>query len=162
MKKYLTLAFTLVLTLGVFAPQAAFAVDCSIIGDPVCGTGNHCNTTAGLCEPNVTGGAGGGGTGGLNTSRLQAFATSISSLINNVAVPLLTAVAFIVFLWGVFNYFILGGADDEKRTKGRTFVMYGIIGFVLIFSIWGIVNVAVSLLDVGTGVRPAGLPYPTL
>lgn len=103
-----------------------------------------------------------GGGGGLNTSVLQSWEQSIVFFINNVLVPLLTAIAFIVFLWGVFNYFIWGADNEEKRKEGKTFVMYGIIGFVIIFSLWGLVNVGISLLNVGTGGRPAGLPYPTL
>ena len=36
-----------------------------------------------------------------------------------VAVPLIFAVAFIVFIWGVFKFFILGGGNEEQREGGR-------------------------------------------
>ena len=81
--------------------------------------------------------------------------------VNFVLVPILMAVAFIVFLWGVFNYFILGAANDEKRKEGRQFVLWGIIGFVIIMSIWGLVNIVKDTLVPSTAgsTRPN---YPTL
>ena len=102
---------------------------------------------------------GGGGAGGVNTGKLQSLAGTITSLVNSILVPLLTAIAFLVFLFGVFNYFILGGAEDEKRKTGRQFVLYGIIGFVLIFSLWGLVNVGVDVFNLGGQTHA---PYPKL
>ncbi len=62
-------------------------------------------------------------------------------LINNVAIPFLFAVAFIVFIWGVFQYFIAGGADEEKRDTGKQLMLWGIIGFFVMVSVWGLVNI---------------------
>ncbi len=99
----------------------------------------------------------------LNTSRLAGFANDIKFFINDILVPLLTAVAFIVFLWGVYNYFIKGGDSDKNHEEGKQFVLYGVIGFVIIFSLWGLVNVGVELLNVGVGPRSdSTLPYPKL
>lgn len=83
---------------------------------------------------------------------------SFINFINGYVVPLIFAVAFVVFLWGVFQYFIAGGASDEGREKGRQFIMYGIIGFVLMFSIWGIVSVLYYSLGFNSNARP---PLPT-
>jgi hypothetical protein len=92
----------------------------------------------------------------MNTvsSDIQSFIT----FINGYVVPLIFAVAFVVFIWGVFQYFIAGGASDEGREKGRQFIMYGIIGFVLMFSIWGIVSVLYYSLGFNSNARP---PLPT-
>jgi hypothetical protein len=51
----------------------------------------------------------------------------------------------------VFYYFILGGADTEKRQTGRSFVMYGVLGFVVIISLWGIVAVVAELFNLSGG-----------
>jgi hypothetical protein len=83
---------------------------------------------------------------------------SLITFINGYVVPLIFAVAFVVFLWGVFQYFIAGGASDEGREKGRQFIMYGIIGFVLMFSIWGIVSVLYHSFGFDSNARP---PIPT-
>ena len=78
-------------------------------------------------------------------------------LINNVAVPVVFALAFIVFIWGVFNYFIAGGHDEEKRDKGKQLMLYGIIGFFVMVSVWGLVNILVGSVDLENE-GPADLP----
>jgi hypothetical protein len=84
---------------------------------------------------------------------------TIIGYINHVFVPLLFAVAFIVFLYGVFKYFILGGDEAENHKTGATYVMYGIIGFAIMVSVWGLVNIAVNIF----GLDLVGPPsYPTL
>jgi small-conductance mechanosensitive channel len=99
----------------------------------------------------------------LNIALLDTYSQQIVAFINFVLVPLLTAVAFITFLYGVFNYFIRGADNSEKRSEGSMFVLYGVIGFVIIFSLWGLVNVGVSVLGVPTGGRnDTTLPYPKL
>ncbi len=69
---------------------------------------------------------------------------NVVAIINGVLVPAIFALAFIVFIWGMFKYFILGGADEETRDKGKQLTIYGIIGFVLMLSLWGLVNVVAS------------------
>ncbi|OGG40892.1 hypothetical protein A2118_00975 [Candidatus Kaiserbacteria bacterium GWA2_50_9] len=77
---------------------------------------------------------------GINTTGILRYSTGIGGVINNILVPVLMAIAFIVFLWGVYKYFILGAADEKSRTDGRQFTLWGIIGFVVIFSLWAFVN----------------------
>lgn len=85
------------------------------------------------------------------------FFFSIIQFIDLIVVPLIFSLAFLAFLWGVFRFFIAGGADKEKREEGRKFVMWGIIGFVIMFSLWGIVNLLVNSLGFDNNSRP-GLP----
>ncbi len=73
-----------------------------------------------------------------NVQDLAAFAIN---LINNVAVPLIFALAFLVFIWGVFQYFIAGAGNEEKRDTGKQFMLYGIIGFFVMISVWGLVRI---------------------
>ena len=68
----------------------------------------------------------------------------VIGLINNIAVPVIFALAFIVFIWGVFTYFIAGGSDEEKRGKGRSLMLYGLLGFFVMVSVWGLVNILVG------------------
>lgn len=79
-------------------------------------------------------------------------------LINAVVVPLIFAIAFLTFIWGVYQYLIAGAADAEKRDKGRNFIIYGIIGFFIMVSVWGLVNVVVRTFGFGAESRP---PLPT-
>ena len=79
-------------------------------------------------------------------------------MVNDYIVPLIFAVAFIVFIWGVFQYFIAGGADEEKRKKGKELVVYGLIGFVLMFCLWGIVTVVQNTLGFSDSTTMPKLP----
>ncbi len=65
----------------------------------------------------------------------------IIGLINNVAVPVVFALAFIVFIWGVFQVFIIGANDEAAKEKGRALMLYGLIGFFVMVSVWGLVHI---------------------
>jgi len=74
--------------------------------------------------------------------------TGIIGVINTIVVPIIGALMFLFFIWGVVNYFFLHSADETKRKEGREFVLWGILGIVLFFSIWGIVNLLLSTLGI--------------
>ena len=77
----------------------------------------------------------------VDADSVGSIGRDVISLINNVLVPLVFAIAFIVFIWGVFQYFIMGGADEEKRENGKSLMLWGIIGFFVMVSVWGLVNI---------------------
>jgi len=88
------------------------------------------------------------------------YSGDIIDIINGLFLPVLMAVAFITFLWGVYQYFILGASDEKSRTTGRQFVMWGIVGFVVILSVWGLVGLVGSTFNLSPGgVAPA---YPLI
>ena len=88
---------------------------------------------------------------GINIAYLQYYSRSVIDIINRLFVPVLLAIAFITFLWGVYNYFILGATDEKNRADGRQFVLWGIIGFAVIFSIWGLVNIVSGTFNLPHG-----------
>jgi heme/copper-type cytochrome/quinol oxidase subunit 4 len=69
---------------------------------------------------------------------------SIASLVDSAVIPLLYALAFILFLIGMVRFFFMGG--EEQRQKGRVFMLWGIIGFVVLFSVWSIVRLFLGIL----------------
>jgi hypothetical protein len=96
-----------------------------------------------------------------DTTGLDNLGTVLLSLIyfiDRYVVPLVFALAFIVFIIGIYRYFIAGAANEEKRQEGQKFLMYGLIGFVLMLSVWGLVNLLVNTLGFNHGSRP---PLPT-
>ena len=81
------------------------------------------------------------------------FATVVGNIIGvvNSAIPLLYALAFLFFLYGIVRYFFLEGGSDEGREKGKKILLYGLIGLTLLFAVWGVVNLLVSTVLYGTG-----------
>ena len=91
---------------------------------------------------------------GIDKTAVQGYSNSIVDIINNALVPLLIAVAFIVFLFGVYKYFIAGADKDTERAEGRKFALSGIIGFVIILSVWGLVAIVRNTLNLTTSSNP--------
>lgn len=79
-----------------------------------------------------------------NFGGIGQYATTISTFINSTLIPLIFGIALLVFIWGIFMYFILGGGDEGKREEGKQLMIYGIAGFVVMVSVWGIVNLIAS------------------
>ena len=75
-----------------------------------------------------------------NLTGVTTFIQNIIRFMNGTLVPLIFAIAFLVFLWGMFKTFILGGSDEDKQKEGKQLMMYSIAGFVIMVSLWGIVN----------------------
>ncbi|HVB19989.1 MAG TPA: hypothetical protein VNF51_01715 [Candidatus Paceibacterota bacterium] len=73
----------------------------------------------------------------------------IINTINNVLVPVLFAIAFIVFLWGAFQVFIFGANSEEVKEKGKNHMLYGLIGFFVMISVWGLVNILTGTVNFG-------------
>lgn len=73
-------------------------------------------------------------------NQINDFIGDISAFINGTLIPLVFAIALLVFIWGMFKFFVLGGADEEDRKKGQQLMLWAVVGFVLMVSIWGIVN----------------------
>lgn len=69
---------------------------------------------------------------------------SIVGVLSSVVIPLLVTLAGAFFLWGIVNYFFLNGSNEEKRLEGRSFVIWGLLGLVVIFSVWGLVSMLLS------------------
>ena len=82
----------------------------------------------------------------------------IINIINNVLVPVLFAVAFIVFLWGAFYTFILGANSEEVKEKGKNLMLWGLIGFFVMVSIWGLVNILTGTISFGNPTGPSNVP----
>lgn len=88
---------------------------------------------------------------------IDTFAGTVIDFINGVLIPLIFAVALLVFIWGMFTYFILGGGDEGKREQGKSLMLWAIIGFVLMIIIFAIVNLLAGGLLTGLGTQNTGV-----
>ena len=71
----------------------------------------------------------------MDLTALRQYANSITYIINFLLIPTLSPSAHYISL-GVYRYFILGAENESEREKGKQFVLWGIIGFVVIVSVW--------------------------
>ena len=75
----------------------------------------------------------------------------IGSILHSI-IPVLIALGIIYFIWGVVTYVI--NDSEEAKKKGRDRIIYGIIGFVAIFALEGLILLVINTfnLDQGTGI----------
>jgi hypothetical protein len=74
---------------------------------------------------------------------LNAFLVGVTREIIDPIIMLLAAGAFVVFLWGVFQ-FIAKAGDETARESGRQSILWGLVGLVIIFGVFGILNIVTS------------------
>lgn len=87
---------------------------------------------------------------------LTRIAENLIEFINDVAVPLVFALAFILFLWGIFRYFLLKsqGKLDDALKEGRKFAIWGIVALAVMISVWGLVRILIGTFGLGGESRP--------
>ncbi len=85
-------------------------------------------------------------------------AQNILYIINSVLVPVLFAVAFIVFLYGIARSYIFSYGDPEKVKEGHHLILWGLVAFAVMVSIWGLVNVVANTFGLAGYYAP---PTPT-
>jgi Type IV secretion system pilin len=74
----------------------------------------------------------------------QSLLSNILVFTNGVLIPFIIGIGFLVFVWGMFQFFIAGGSNDEAKDKGKSLMIYATLGFVLIIVFWGIINLLTS------------------
>lgn len=83
--------------------------------------------------------------------------TTFAGLINIIIclaldiVPVIVLIAFVEFLRGLINY-VSAGDNEEKRSEGIKFMIYGMIGFFVIVGVWGILKLFTSSFNVTFGI----------
>lgn len=71
---------------------------------------------------------------------VQGLLVGILGFINGVIIPLVLGIAFLVFLINAVRFFVIGGDNTESQDNARNLALYGVGAFVLILSLWGMVN----------------------
>lgn len=76
-------------------------------------------------------------------------------LLDRSVVPLLFALAVVAFIWGVIQYYLNPG-NEEKRKKGKDFIVGGLIALFVMVAMWGIISIFTTTFNVGGVNSPAG------
>lgn len=77
-------------------------------------------------------------------------------------IPFIIGLAVFVILWGIFLY-VTKAAEEEKRSEGRLYIVWGIVAVFSMLSLWGFVNILVNTFDLKTTLDKSSIPTaPTL
>lgn len=139
-----------------FAPTTALAQTCNpaCTANEICiavgDTGTDCVPKATCTGPNCQ-------VDEVVVTASKSTGTSFKDFVNgpvtefgNLIVQLLFALAFLFFLYGVFKFFFAQG--EKGRDEGKKYVVYGLIGLAVLFSVWGLVRLFISTLGTWAGV----------
>ncbi len=112
--------------------------------------------TAPQLQPIVTSSACSGIT---SSSTFQDVLCYLTSIINDSIVPLLFAIAFVMFIWGTVKFFLINGGEEEKRSEGKQFMIWGVIAFAVMLSVWGLVGILRATFGINnTSILPQVTP----
>ena len=71
----------------------------------------------------------------------HSFVDKLNTVIVFPFITLLSAIAFLIFLYGCAEY-IMNAASDKGREQGVKHITWGIIGLVVMVSAWAILSLA--------------------
>lgn len=77
---------------------------------------------------------------------LNQFLGKVVTQIINPLILLMSAGALLLFVWGLFE-FIRNAGDEGAREQGRHAIMWGLIGLVIIFGAYGVINIALGTFN---------------
>ena len=92
---------------------------------------------------------------------LRDIVVAIGGIID-ILVPILIALALVVFFWGLVRYIWSSGGEEAKK-EGRRIMIAGILSLFVMVSIWGIIQLAQGALGINgnAGVTVPGVPVVT-
>jgi len=67
------------------------------------------------------------------------FIKEIIDAFSYIVIPIIITLTFFVFITGVIKNFFFS-TDSTKRQEAHSFMLWGILGMVLLFSVWGLVR----------------------
>lgn len=73
------------------------------------------------------------------------FSTTLTDVVKTV-INFLLIVASLIFIFGVIKY-IQAAEDTEKLEEARRFIIFTLVGLIIIFIFWGLVRVVVTSLQ---------------
>ena len=78
---------------------------------------------------------------------LNTFIGNVNRLIINPLILLLFALAVVYFLYGMLE-FIMNQANEEKKTTGKSHMIWGIVGITIMMGVWVILNIILNTFGV--------------
>ena len=86
---------------------------------------------------------------------LQSVLGVIGGLVST-ATPIIVALALLFFFWGLAIY-ILNAGNEEKKSQGKSIMLWGVIAIFVILSIFGLVKMLQNTFGIDEG-QDASIP----
>jgi hypothetical protein len=93
-----------------------------------------------------------------NLSSIQTLVASVGNIVR-MLIPILVALAVVVFFWGLIRY-IRGSGKDH--TEGRNIMIAGLVSIFVMVCLWGIIGFSATALGINTNQAGIGIPSPTV
>ena len=78
---------------------------------------------------------------------VDSFIANANRLIVNPLIYLLFALAVVYFTYGLVK-FLVNQNNDEKKTEGKSHMIYGVIGITVMMGVWGILNMVLGTINI--------------
>lgn len=85
-----------------------------------------------------------------SSTTFNEFLANVDSMIINPLIEFLFALAIVFFLYGVFE-FILNQNNEEKKTTGKSHMIWGIIGITIMLGVWTILSIILNTMGISKG-----------
>ncbi len=87
------------------------------------------------------------------TKDLRGLAGVITDYIQ-IAIYLILSLAVLMFVYNVYKYFISGSDDVTAKKEAGLYVMWSVIGFFVMLSFWGLVNILMNSFKLDNNLPP--------
>jgi len=84
------------------------------------------------------------------STSLNGFIANVDNMIINPLILFLFALAIVFFLYGVFE-FLTNQNNDEKKTTGKSHMLWGIVGITIMMGVWTILGILLSTMGISKG-----------
>lgn len=78
---------------------------------------------------------------------LEELIFKVNDKILNPLIEITFVVALVIFLFGLME-FIRNPSNKDKREQGRSHMLWGVIGFLIMFTVFGIINLLVRTFGI--------------
>lgn len=82
----------------------------------------------------------------LSKSNIGEIITYLSCLLAKI-MPLLVGLAAVAFVWGIIQIY-LNPNNEEKKKKGKDFMLWGLVALFVIVCVWGLVGIIANTFGV--------------
>jgi succinate dehydrogenase/fumarate reductase cytochrome b subunit len=83
---------------------------------------------------------------------LNSFIGNVDTMIINPLIMFLFALAVVYFLYGVLE-FLMNSENEEKKTTGKSHMLWGVIGITIMLGVWTILGVVLDTFGI-KGINP--------